>query len=102
MCVTATHLRALRSQPAVGSADSNDGQQFQIVVANILAHILIAIMADLKETVAADGLLILSGIIAEQETEMLTALEMHELEITERHVDGDWVAFVVRAASLKN
>ena len=85
-----------RVTTAVGSADNNDGQQFQLVVANILAHILIAILADLKAAIAPGGQLILSGIIAEQESEMLTALQTHQLEIVSRHVDGDWVAFVVQ------
>ena len=83
-------------ETAVGSADSRGARQWQVVVANILAHILIDILPDLAEALAPDGRLILSGLIAEQETEILAAIEQHNLQIIERHADGDWVAFVVK------
>jgi ribosomal protein L11 methyltransferase len=86
-------------ETAVGSADSHGAGTWDIVVANILAHILIEIMADLKAALEPGGCLILSGIIAEQEPELLTALTQHRLSIVERHVDGDWVAFVVQRAN---
>jgi ribosomal protein L11 methyltransferase len=86
-------------ETAVGSADSHGAGTWDIVVANILAHILIEIMADLKAALEPGGCLILSGIIAEQEPELLTALTQHRLSIVERYVDGDWVAFVVQQAN---
>ena len=80
---------------AVGSAAARGERQWQVVVANILAHILIEIMADLRAALAPAGRLILSGIIAEQEGAMLAALAAHNLRIIERHTMDDWVAFVV-------
>ncbi|MDX1520039.1 MAG: 50S ribosomal protein L11 methyltransferase [Anaerolineae bacterium] len=81
---------------AIGSAESNGSRTWQVVVANILAHILIEIMADLRAALAPDGVLILSGIINEQEADMRAALAVYRLEIIERHVKGDWVAFVTK------
>lgn len=80
---------------AVGSAAARGERQWQVVVANILAHILIEIMADLRAALAPAGRLILSGIIAEQEAAMLAALAAHQLRIIERYTMDDWVAFVV-------
>ena len=80
----------------VGSAEANDGKQWSLVVANILSNILIDIMRDLKAALADGGQMILSGIINEQEQAMLDSLAEHRLKIQSRHVDGDWIAFIVR------
>ena len=82
-------------QTAVGSAENMGGRQWSLVVANILAHILIEIMSDLKAALAPQGQLILSGIIKEQEETMLACLAEHGLNIYQRYVDGDWLALVV-------
>ncbi len=81
-------------ETAVGSAQAAGGRQWQLVVANILAHILIEIMPDLVAAVADGGRLILSGIIKEQEAEMQAAIARHHLQIIERFEEGDWVALV--------
>ena len=54
-------------ETGIGSADAHGGKQWSLVVANILSNILIDIMVDLKQSLAPDGQLILSGIINEQE-----------------------------------
>ncbi|MFQ5612474.1 MAG: 50S ribosomal protein L11 methyltransferase [Anaerolineae bacterium] len=90
---------------AVGSAADNGGRQWQIVVANILPHILIDLMADLARALAFDGRLLLSGIIASHEAEVVAAVQAQRLAITERESDGDWIALVVtpqRQARFKN
>ena len=79
----------------VGSAAAKGGRQWSLVVANILAHILIDIMADLKASLSAQGQLILSGIIKEQETQLLDCLAEHQLRIIKRNDDGDWMALIV-------
>ena len=85
-------------QTAVGSAINTGGQQWQIVTANILAHILIEIMPHLVAALAPHGYLILSGVIVEQEVEMLTAIAKHNLVIVERRVMEDWLAYVTSAS----
>jgi ribosomal protein L11 methyltransferase len=80
---------------AVGSAADTGGQQWQIVVANILAHILIQLMPDLAEAVAPGGKLILSGMIAEQEKEVTAVASRHNLQVIDRKTEEDWVALVV-------
>ncbi len=81
---------------AVGSAKNRGGRQWSLVVANILSNILIDIMADLRAALADNGQMILSGIINEQEKAMLDCLSEHRLKIVSRHVEGDWIALVVK------
>ncbi|MDM8532381.1 50S ribosomal protein L11 methyltransferase [Anaerolineales bacterium HSG25] len=82
-------------QTAVGSAGETGGQQWQLVIANILAHILIAIMPDLATALAPGGQLILSGMIDEQENEVRAVAESHGLTVVGRHQQEDWVALVL-------
>jgi ribosomal protein L11 methyltransferase len=84
-------------ETAVGSAADRGQRQWQIVVANILAHTLLELMPDLRAALAPAGRLILSGIIAEQEEAMLAGLARHRLRLVERHLDGDWLALVTAA-----
>jgi ribosomal protein L11 methyltransferase len=82
-------------ETAVGSAADTGGRPWQIVVANILAHILVELMSDLATAVAPGGQLILSGMIAEQEAEVTAAAMAQNLHVIGRHTQEDWVALVV-------
>ncbi|MCB0212562.1 MAG: 50S ribosomal protein L11 methyltransferase [Anaerolineae bacterium] len=86
-------------ETAVGSATENGGRQWPLVVANILAHILIEIMPGLAAALSPDGRLILSGMIADQETDVTRAAQAHQLAIVERYSHEDWVALIARRAS---
>lgn len=90
---------APRVEVAIGSAAETGGQQWQIVVANILAHILIDIMPALAAALAPNGTLILSGMIAEQEQDVTNAAAAHNLHIVDRRMKEDWVALVVERES---
>lgn len=71
-----------------------------LVLANILVHILIMLLNDgMAELIAPGGRLILSGILEERVPEMLDALDRHHLEIIEQRQMGDWVAFTVQRAA---
>jgi ribosomal protein L11 methyltransferase len=82
-------------EAAVGSAADTAGRQWQIVVANILAHILMQLMPQLAEAIAPGGQLILSGMIAEQEQEVTAEAKTHGLSVIGRQTEEDWVALVV-------
>lgn len=86
----------VKIETAVGSADEADGQQWDIVVANILAHILIDIMPDLAAAVAPAGILILSGMIADQEEDVTDAAIAQHLQIVDRRAEEDWVALIAK------
>ncbi|MDA8217966.1 MAG: 50S ribosomal protein L11 methyltransferase [Dehalococcoidales bacterium] len=69
---------------------------FDLIVANIIAHVLRDLAGPLAEALAPGGLLVASGIIAEREAEVVTAFADTGLPIVERRQRGDWVALVAR------
>jgi ribosomal protein L11 methyltransferase len=74
--------------------------RFPVVVANILANTLVALASALAPRIAPGGLLLLAGILAGQEEEILTAYAKHGLsrdEARERS-EGDWRLLALRAA----
>lgn len=82
-----------------GSVDIvvDSGQQFDLVVANILAWIIM-MMCDngLGAVVRPGGLGIFSGIIAEQAEDVEHALRRVGLKPYARHQQGDWVAILTK------
>ena len=71
---------------------------FDLIVANIIATVLVALAEDLAAALAPDGLLISSGIIAEREDEVALAYAAAGLERVARRQESDWVALVHRRA----
>lgn len=68
-------------------------QQAPLVVANILAPVLVRMLDDgLGELLTPSGTLILSGILEEQEAQVVEALYIHGLSLRRRRQAGDWVA----------
>lgn len=66
-----------------------------VVLANILAVIILRLLeAGLCDLVAPDGILILSGILDEQEPELLAALGRHGFRVAGRRLEADWVALL--------
>jgi ribosomal protein L11 methyltransferase len=73
------------------------GKTYDIVVANIIARILIAIADDLTAGVKPGGLLLLSGIIEPREAETRAAFS--KLELIEQNQIEDWISLSYRAPS---
>lgn len=68
----------------------------QLVLANILAPIIIRLFnMGLAELVAPGGVLILSGILADQAEGVISSAEAHGLKLAEKRQVGDWVALLV-------
>jgi ribosomal protein L11 methyltransferase len=78
----------------LGSLDKAEGE-FDLVLVNILARVIIE-LADqgLVDRVRPTGLMILAGIIEEQEAEVVAALRKRGMGIVERRQEKDWVALV--------
>lgn len=75
-------------------------QQAELVFANILAPIILRLFAaGLAQLVCAGGILILSGILAEQAEEVVAAAEQQGLRIIEQRQMGDWVAVAAQAGA---
>ena len=78
-----------------GSLPSGEAAH-SVVLANLIASVLIALAAALRDELRPGGLLLASGIVADREAEVASALEGTGLRLAERFVEGDWVALGVR------
>lgn len=73
-----------------------DVSQYDIVVANILADVIIPLSATLKNLMCSGALFISSGIINMKKAEVEEAILTNGFEIIEVNEMGDWVSFVAR------
>ncbi len=78
-----------------GSLPSGD-PPFDVVLANLIASVLVALATPLADEVYPGGLLLASGIFLDREAAVLAALEGAGLALTDRRAEGDWVALVMR------
>lgn len=73
------------------------GEPYNLVVANILAHIIIDMAgAGLDTRIRRGGTLVVSGILVEQADDVAAALTEKGLRIVERRQREEWVALVAR------
>ncbi|MGD8456270.1 MAG: 50S ribosomal protein L11 methyltransferase [Anaerolineales bacterium] len=69
-------------------------RQAPLVVANILTHILLDLLdRGLAGLVAENGVLLLAGILQDQQHEILAAVKNHGLAVIDRIQMDDWLAF---------
>lgn len=74
-------------------------QKAPLVFANILAPILVRLLTEgLGQLIDAQGVAVLSGILAEQEQEVLQAAQSQGLHLHKRYQIDDWVALVFETA----
>jgi ribosomal protein L11 methyltransferase len=71
------------------------GAPYDLVAANILAEPLIALVEDVAEVAAAGGTVILSGLIAAQEHDVLAAYRSAGFEHRMTLALGPWTTLVV-------
>lgn len=69
---------------------------YDLVVANILAHILEAIRDDLVRVVSPGGTLILCGVTQQQRDGFRAHFDATDLSLVDEERDGDWVRFEYR------
>lgn len=74
-------------------------KQYDIVVANILADVIIPLSAKVVPFLKPNGVFISSGIINTKEEQVREALLQNGFEIVETTYMKDWVAFTARHAS---
>jgi len=70
------------------------GQQFNIVVANLTAEVIVDLLPDLTSCLATKGLMILSGILSESAEQVERTLATYGLRVTERCEAGEWCTLV--------
>jgi ribosomal protein L11 methyltransferase len=81
---------------SVDRISSFAGLDFDLVIANLTADVIIPLADDLTKTLKAGGVLIVSGILAEQGADVTLALESHGLKPIETLPDGEWITQVLR------
>ncbi len=87
-------LNGFSEDTSFSTATLDELGDYDIVVANILAHILLTLRDSLLARVAPGGRLILSGITNEQIDDFLPQWEDRGLTLAERRDRGEWVALV--------
>jgi ribosomal protein L11 methyltransferase len=78
-----------------------DGAPYDLVTANILANPLIELAPDLARVLAKDGRAVLSGLLREQEKNVLAAHEEAGLTLDFRMWLGDWSVLVLKRGKVR-
>jgi ribosomal protein L11 methyltransferase len=85
-----------RYRLAAGNLVDRINERFRFVVANILTHVILELLQDIKGTLEDDGVLVCSGIILEKRQSVISEMERMGFEIIDRQVEEEWVALVGR------
>ena len=70
--------------------------KYDVIVANIIADVIIAVCGDVKQFVADDGVFISSGIICDRKEDVKKAFAEQGYTIVEELEEGEWVSFVCK------
>ena len=70
--------------------------KYNFICANILHNVLADIMGDLKNIMASNAVMVLSGILDEKKDVVISAIDREGLDIVEILQQDQWVAFVVK------
>ena len=82
-----------RVRARLGSVPTRE-EPFDVVLANLIASILLALAAELAAELRPGGVLVASGIFLDREPEVRGGFEAAGLRIAARGAEGDWVALV--------
>jgi len=69
---------------------------FDVVLANLIAGALLSLAPLLRDELRPGGTLLASGIFIDRETEVRRAFDSVGLRVTDRSIEGDWVALEAR------
>ncbi len=72
-------------------------EEFDVVLANIVAGVIAEAALDLRARTRAGGTLVVAGIIADAEPLAVGALERAGFSSVSRDVQGDWVSLILRS-----
>jgi ribosomal protein L11 methyltransferase len=73
------------------------GQQFDCVLANLTADVVVPLTHELFQVVKSHGILIVSGILLEQRDEVVQTLLHSGFSLLELRPDGEWVTMALRS-----
>ena len=67
-------------------------EKYDIVVANIIADVIVAISPLVKKQLKSDGVFIASGIIKDRVQDVYNALDINGLEVIDTNFKDEWVS----------
>lgn len=70
--------------------------EFDIILANINKHVLIANMAAIKQHLTADGVVIMSGLLIGDRPDMEASASNNGLSVFEYKTRGDWMCLILK------
>jgi len=80
----------------VNKLSSYAGQEFDVVLANLTADVIIPLAAGFPAAMKPQGVLIVSGILREQGDDVKSALTAQQFHLIEEKPDGEWVTMAFR------
>jgi ribosomal protein L11 methyltransferase len=94
--VVAANAAEAAVEVRLGSIEAVRGERFDGIVANIQASFFLANAAALADALADEGVLIASGILAEDVTDVTSALRSVGMHVGSRDSEGPWVCLALR------
>lgn len=90
-------VNGVRLSTFVGELEAvRSGVRFDLILMNILPHVIIPSLPRVADLLSSDGVLIVSGVIEEEVGRVVTALDDSDLEKITEARSGEWWAAVVR------
>jgi ribosomal protein L11 methyltransferase len=80
----------------VNKLGSYHGQEFDLILANLTADVIIPLAPEFPQVLKPHGVLIVSGVLREQADDVREALQSHSLSVIEMKPDGEWVTMALR------
>jgi ribosomal protein L11 methyltransferase len=100
--IATARANARRNRIAKAKFQVADARQWRpagkmnVVTANLYSELLIDTLPQFRRYLAADGFLIISGIMRGQERAVIRALRASAIELVELRRRGKWIAFLAR------
>ena len=86
---------AIRPVTAIGFGHRDLNKTYTLIMANILANPLCDLAPDMRRHTADGSLLILSGLLVEQEKQILSAYRHQGFFLQKRHVRNGWLSLLL-------
>ena len=80
----------------VNKLSSYQGQDFDLVLANLTADVIIPLSPEFSQVLKPQGALIVSGVLREQTDDVRAALESHNLSLIEMMPEGEWMTMALQ------
>lgn len=90
------HMRDRITLLHLADPDELAPRRWELVAANIISGILLKLRDALVARVRPGGTLLISGVLAEEESRFLNAFTGDDLSLLERHKKGQWLGFRFR------